>query len=215
MAETTETPTTQTEGATSSEAAATSLLTSTEAPATTEQPGEKPAAEAAKPAEGEKPAEEAAKSEGAPEKYVFTAPEGKEYDSAVLDSFSNAAKTANLTQDAAQKLLESMAPTLATRQQEQVDVIRAGWLEATKTDKEFGGDGLKENLAIAKKAVETYSTPELRKLLDDTGLGNHAEVIRLFFKVGKTLKEDSFVPGSPAGGSPDWGKIMYDKTPPA
>lgn len=210
MAETaTEAATTQTEATTSSEATSTSLLTSTEGEAKTETAGEK--TETAKTEEGTKTEE--TKVEGAPETYDFKAPEGKAYDSSVLDSFSNAAKAANLTQDAAQKLLESMAPSLATRQQEQVDAIRAGWLESTKTDKDFGGDKLQENLAVAKKAVEEFASPDLRKLLDDTGLGNHPEVIRAFLKIGKGMSEDKFVAGAakpPAQKST--AEVLYDKS---
>ena len=221
--QTTETPTTPTEG--TSEAAATNLLSSTEGAATTEQPGA--AAEAAKPAEaGAKPAEEVAKPaeqakpEGAPEKYEFKAPDGKQYDAAVLEPFSEAAKAANLTQDAAQKILETMAPKLAEHQQAQVEAVQSGWLEASKTDKEFGGDRLQENLAVAKRALDTFAPKNadgtvsgFRQLLDDTGLGNHPEVIRMLVKIGKAISEDGFVAGSPktsdAGGT---AAILYDKT---
>ena len=221
MAETTAAPTTPTEGATSTEAAAATLLSgtppaSTDTTATTGQQGEgtnAPAGEAAKPVEGAKPTDET-KPEGAPEKYEFKAPEGKEYDSAVLDSFSSAAKAANLSQDAAAKLLESMAPTLATRQAEQVKAIQTGWAEASKTDKDFGGEKLQENLAVAQKALTAFATPDLRKLLDETGLGNHPEVIRAFVKIGKGMSEDSFVAGkSGPMTETSTAALLYDKTP--
>jgi len=196
MSETTEQPTTPTEGSTSTEAAAETLLTSTETATTTEQPSGETGKEGEKPAETTKPAEEA-KPEGAPEKYEFKAPEGKEFDPAVIESFSAAAKEANLTQDAAQKLVEKMAPVLAERQAAQVKAVQEGWAEASKTDKEFGGAKLQENLAVAKKAIDTYASPELKTLLNETGLGNHPEVIRMLFKVGQSLKEDTFVSGTP------------------
>jgi hypothetical protein len=210
--QTTETPTTPTEGATSSEAAASSLLTSTEPAATPEQqPSEQPK-EGEKPAEGAKPAEEA-KPEGAPESYDFTAPEGKEYDAAVLEPFKAAAKEANLTQDAAQKLLDTMAPALAERQAEQVKAVQDGWLEASRSDKEFGGDKLQENLAVAKKGLDAYASPELKTLLNETGLGSHPEVIRFMFKVGQSTKEDSFVAGGTPKGAADITKSLYPNTP--
>lgn len=189
------------------EAAGTTLATATEVPVTQQQQGEKPGTQLN--AEGEKPVTEGkptteTKPEGAPEKYDFKAPEGKEYDSVVLDSFSEAAKEANLTQDAAQKLLEKVAPALATRQQEQVKAIQDGWAESSRSDKEFGGEKLKENLGIAKKALDQFSPnnadgskSEFRKLLDDTGMGNHPEFIRFMFRAGKAISEDSFVSGAP------------------
>lgn len=194
------------------EAAAATLLTSTEPVVKTEQPGEVKD-DAAKAAEEAARLAAEAKPEGAPETYEFKAPEGKEYDAAVLDTFSKAAKEANLTQDAAQKLLEGMAPALVERQLEQVKAIQTGWAEASKTDKEFGGDKLQENLAVAKKAVETYATPELRKLFDDTGLGNHPEVIRMLFKIGKGMSEDKFVAGGAPKGAADLAAKLYPNSP--
>lgn len=210
MSETTEQPTTPTEGSTSTEAAAASLLTGTETAATTQQ--QTATTEGAKPAEGTKPATEA-KPEGAPESYDFKAPEGKAYDAAVLEPFAAAAKEANLTQDAAQKLLDKMAPALVERQQTQVKAVQDGWLASSRVDKEFGGDKLAENLAVAKKGLDTYASPELKTLLNETGLGNHPEVIRLMFKVGQSLKEDSFVTGSATKGPADIAKSLYPNTP--
>lgn len=164
-----------------------------------EKPGEKPAAAASdKPAEGsEKPAEKPAAA--VPEKYEFKAPEGTEYDPEVLESFSAAAKEAGLTQDAAQKLIEKMAPALSARQADQIQAVHKEWQEGSKADKEFGGEHLPENLGVARKALDTFGTPELRKLLDETGLGNHPEVIRLLYRTGKAISEDKFVSGSPGG----------------
>jgi hypothetical protein len=146
---------------------------------------------------------------GAPEKYEFKAPEGKEYDPQVLESFSTAAKDANLSQEAAQKLIDSMAPALAQRQQAQVEEIHKGWLEAAKTDAEFGGEKLQENLGVAKKGYDRFASPALRELMDKTHLGNHPEVIRMFIKIGKELSEDKFVSGSAVTTEPDIAKRMF------
>ena len=94
-----------------------------------------------------------------------------------------------------------MAPALAERQQTQVKAVQHGWLESARTDKEFGGEKLQENLGIAKKAIDAYASPELKALLNETGLGNHPEVIRFVLKVGKSIKDDGFVAGSPNSAS--------------
>lgn len=135
---------------------------------------------------------------GAPEKYEFTTPEGHELDSEVLGQFSEAAKELDLSQDKAQLLLDKMAPAIAARQTQQIKAVQEQWANDARSDKEFGGDKLNENLSIAKKGLETYGTPELRTLLNDSGMGNHPEVIRFFVRVGKTISEDSVVPGSKA-----------------
>jgi len=42
-----------------------------------------------------------------------------------------------------------------------------------------------------------------------TGLGNHPEVIRAFYKAGKAISEDRFIPGSPKGAEMDMAKRMF------
>ncbi len=170
--------------------------------ATTQPATETQNADATKPADAVKPADskdaEGDKPAGAPEKYEFKAPEGKTFDPALIADFETVARELNMPQDAAQKLVETMGPKMAahfaTQQQDQFKTLNNTWVEATKSDKEFGGDKLNENLAVAKKALDATASPELRTLLNETGLGNHPEVIRHFIKVGKTLSQDTFVP---------------------
>jgi hypothetical protein len=140
---------------------------------------------------------------GAPEKYEFKAPEGQSFDANVLAQFEEVAREINLPQAEAQKMLDKIAPALA---QKQADIIKAAqdeWVASTKADKEIGGDKLDANLSVAKKALDTFGTPALRDLLNESGLGNHPEIIRAFYKAGKAISEDSFVPGGskPAGNS--------------
>lgn len=149
--------------------------------------------------------------EGAPEKYEFELPDGLRMDDVGLSAFSEVAKDLNLSQDAAQKMLDKMAPAMAERQAEAIRQVQTEWLEGAKSDKEFGGEKLNENLATAKKALDSFGSPELRTLLNETGLGNHPEIIRAFYRAGKAISEDKFVPatgGSPAG-SKDFAKSLY------
>ncbi len=153
------------------------------------------------------------KTAGAPEKYEFKAPEGTAYDPSVLESFAAAAKEANLSQEAAQKLVEKMAPAIAARQDDQVKAIRKEWQDASTADKEFGGEKLAENLGVARKALDAFGSPELRTLLDNTGLGNHPEVLRFMFRAGKAISEDKFVGGNARGtGASNPAAVLYDKT---
>jgi hypothetical protein len=134
--------------------------------------------------------------QGAPEKYEFQAPEGKEFDAEVIGQFSDIAKELNLSQEAAQKLVETMGPKIAERQMAQVEMVRNEWAQQAQADKEFGGDKLQENLAVAKKALDSFGSPELRALLNESGLGNNPEVIRFMYRAGKAISEDSFVGNS-------------------
>jgi len=171
-------------------------------------------------ADGTKPAEGAAEGDGtktddkpagAPEKYEFKAPENKAFDPDVISAYSEVAKELNLPQESAQKVLDVLAPKIAERYEarmlEAVQQQATTWREATTGDKEIGGAKLSENLAVAMKALDAFGSPELRKLLGaydaktnptGTGLGNHPELIRAFFKAGRAISEDKFVPGGKA-----------------
>lgn len=159
--------------------------------------------------EGQQADGDKAKLEGAPDKYEFKAPEGQEFDPDVLGEFSEAAKDANLSNDAAQKMLDRIAPAMAAKQAKVIEDGKAAWAESSKADKEFGGDKLNENLAVAKKARDAFGTPELKSLLDESGLGNHPEVIRFFFRAGKAISEDNFVGGGQGSTQPATAQKLY------
>ncbi len=128
--------------------------------------------------------------------YTFTTPEGVEFDAEVLKTYGEAAKELKLQPEAAQKLLEKVAPAMQERQSQQLEQMRNEWLEASKADKEFGGEKLTENLTVAKKALDAFGSPELRTLLNESGLGNHPEVIRFFLRAGKAISEDRYIGGN-------------------
>jgi len=101
---------------------------------------------------------------------------------------------------------------MAEKQQAQMEEIRNEWAESAKTDKEFGGDKLPESLMSAKKALEAFGTPELKTLLNESGLGNHPDVIRFMVRAGKAISEDGFVSGARgAAGSPT-AQNLYSKS---
>lgn len=218
MSETTGTAQTQTEAAASTQTSATetgtTLITAAETKteqATSEQTQTTETKTEAAKTEEKTEAKTETKVEGAPEKYEFTGAD--KFDTQVLGAFSEAAKDANLTQDAAQKLLDKVAPALQTRTDEQVKAVHQQWTEASTTDKEFGGEKLKENLGVARKALDQFGSPELRTFLDTTGLGSHPEVIRMLYRAGKAISEDGFVAGAPGGKSTvNAANVLYDNT---
>ena len=106
-----------------------------------------------------------------------------------------------------------MAPAIAERQQAALQAMTSEWAETSKADKEFGGEKLGENLAIAKTALDKFATPEFTKLLNDTGLGNHPEVLRVFYRAGKAISADTVVTGKQAPAPADRLAALYDNTP--
>lgn len=147
---------------------------------------------------------------GAPEKYEFKATEGLTFAPEVLGSFEGLAKELGLPQEAAQKVLDTMGPQIAAAQQAAIAKQQAEWTALSASDKEFGGEKLAENLAVAKKALDAVGSPELTQLLNDSGLGNHPEIIRAFLKVGKSISEGSFVSGGMSQkGAQDAASVLY------
>lgn len=165
--------------------------------------------------EGEKQegAEKAQKPEGAPEAYTdFTLPDGVELKGETAEAFKGLAKELNLTQDQAQKLADlgaKQAQEGISRQTEMLKAANAEWTAQSQADKEFGGESLHQNLSIARKAMDTFATPELRNLLTESGLGNHPEVIRMFYRTGKAISEDGFVGGRGTRGPKSDTEVFY------
>lgn len=141
-----------------------------------------------------------AKATGAPESYeTFKLPEGVQMDEAGLKSFSEFAKSMDLTQEAAQTFIEKLGPAMQARQMAVIETTRAGWLESLKTDKELGGDKFDESLTLADRGLKAVGSEALNKLLTESGLNKHPEIVRAFVKVGKEVSEDGkFVGGGAA-----------------
>jgi hypothetical protein len=132
---------------------------------------------------------------GAPEAYAdFDLPEGVTMDEALLESALPLFKELNLTQDQAQKLINLQAERVQagiTEQTEAFDQLMNGWREQSKNDKEFGGEKFDESIAVAQRAMDKFGTPELKDLMNDHGVGNHPEMIRFMYKVGRLTTEDN------------------------
>lgn len=175
------------------------------------EPGEKPGGE------GEAAGSEAGESEKAgesPETYAdFTLPEGVELDAAALEKAAPIFKELGLDQTGAQKLIDTYAEMVQAGAQRQVDSFnqtKQDWLEAAQGDKEIGGDKFDETVADAKVGLNKFGNPELKKLMNEFGIGNHPEVIRFMAKVGRLTKEDN--PGSigqNSGQAKDRVQLMY------
>ena len=152
---------------------------------------------------------------GAPDTYAdFAMPEGVEPDTAMIDLVSPIFKELGLTQDQAQKLVDFQAAQNKTGAENQVEAFNqmmTQWQTDSRSDNEIGGDKFDENVAIARTAVDKFGTPELKQLLTDHGVGNHPEMIRFMFRVGKLTRED--VPGegtnAPGNTPADRVSILY------
>jgi hypothetical protein len=142
---------------------------------------------------------------GAPEKFEFKRDENRApLKPELLTKLEAFARERNLSQKSADVLHvlgREVADAALEQVQETIEKTKADWEVQSKADKEFGGDQLDANLGVARKALEVHGTPELKALLNDSGLGNHPEVIRWMYRVGKTIKQDEHVTGTRQGES--------------
>lgn len=119
-----------------------------------------------------------------------------EMDKALLEKATPVLKELKLTNEQANKLAPVVLDVQERMLQQQADehkAMVAQWARDAEADKEIGGKNWKETQALAAKALDHFGAPkgsDFRKLLDDTGLGNHPTMIAMFRKVGASVKED-------------------------
>lgn len=162
--------------------------------------------EATTPDEGEGGEEKGEEPEGAPEKYEeFEVPEGYVMKDESLTQFQEYARERNLSQEQAQELINFHAENVQAIFKDQADAweqTRNDWIQSAKADKEFGGMQFNENMKHVAAAVKQFGTPELKNVLNESGLGDNPELVRFFYRVGKLVGEGEFHTGT-GGGSGD------------
>jgi hypothetical protein len=156
---------------------------------------------------GEETAEtEAAPEAVVPETYELAAPEGFEkLDPDAIAAATPVFKELGLTNEQANRLMpvagEFAKKIIAERDQQFLGQIldqRKAWLETARADAEIGGnnwDGTMRDAARFLDQMGAVKGSPLRVALDDSGFGNHPELIRVLAKGGKAIGEDDFVRG--------------------
>lgn len=190
---------------------------SEEAPvqATAEAPAEAPAEAAPAPApaeavsqlSAEAPVESAPAAEPeqpadpVPESYAdFTTDDGQHTIAAEdVPEFAATAKELGLSQDKARKVLMSLVPAFKGRFEKNLAAVQETWAQEARRDPEFGGDRYESSMKLANAAYRRWATPELAKLMNAAGLTRHPDFIRLFYRIGRSMSQDTGVAGQ---GSP-------------
>lgn len=152
--------------------------------------------------------------EVAPESYQdFTLSEGFTADVEVTGEFKTLAKELNLSQEKAQKLVDlqnKLFSKTTAEMSKRFDTIQNEWVNAAKNDPEYGGKDFDKNLGLAKKALDQFGNPALNKIIEQTGMGNNPEFIRLLVKVGKTISEDGVMTnGNSTAKETDPAKVLF------
>jgi hypothetical protein len=169
----------------------------------------------AKPAD-DKPADDKPADAVVPEKYEFVAPEGVALDTEVLTELEAFARSHKLSQADAQAIADlgvkaqsKWIAALGEAQKQQA----AQWVDALVKDPELGGTDHEEKKAIAALGAKALLTDADRKFADDSGLGNHPLFVRMAYRHGLLLQQDT-PPGKGGGentgGAPRVAKSIYN-----
>lgn len=141
-----------------------------------------------------------------PDKYEIKAPEGLEINQGAIDSLTPIFKKYGLSNEAVQEIANSYAPIIKAQFEESQKEAINQWNKETdawkaESLKILGADSKKE-LAYAAKIINKIGTKykaedgsegnKLRDILEETRVGNHPEVARMFIALGKLISEDSF-----------------------
>ena len=150
----------------------------------------------------------------APDTYEdFSLPEGFEPNSDTIGEFKELAKELDLSQETAQKLIAMQIKVQTQFQEAQIaewDKVQKKWEDSARNDKEYGGKSFETNLGFAKTALDKFASDEFRETLEETGMGNHPELIRFLVNIGKGIGEDDVMKdGTKPGGDKTASEIMF------
>lgn len=99
-----------------------------------------------------------------------------------------------LVQEGVEMAVQHAADFHAQRTQE--------WIDTFQQDSELGGteEQQQQSLSEAKRVAQALGGDALIQAIDDTGAGNHPEIIRAFFKLKDVIGEDGKVIVANSGG---------------
>lgn len=143
----------------------------------------------------------------------FSIPEGVTIDAPLMTEFVEFANSAKLTKEQANGLL-ALQQKYATASAEK---LQAGWetlqqemQTEVKSDPEVGGEKLAPTLDAIGKVLTKYPRAEqFRKLLTDTGAGNHVEAVKFMAWVAKHMNEGAPIVGAPSAGQQSLANRMF------
>jgi hypothetical protein len=158
-----------------------------------------------------------------PEKYDLKLPQGSLLDQSRIDKIAATARERGLSNEQAQAMIESENSAVSEFVQstapggklwtKQIDK----WEAEALADPEIGGSPEKfaESKAIAKKAFDKYAPEESKAFLNQTALGSHPALIKLFKRIGSAMKNDQTAHGqaNPVSAKPkSFEEVMYKNT---
>lgn len=164
-----------------------------------QEPAKAASANSGEPAKQEN-ASEVKDSTATSKEYTLKLPDESPLDDSAVERIAAKAKERGLTTEQAQELLNHESEAISSYAKAQSEAFKQavdGWKATIESDKELGGADYAKNAELAKRVVDRFATEDFKKALNETGFGNHPELFRVFFKIGKAMAEDQLVmPGA-------------------
>lgn len=133
-----------------------------------------------------------------PDPSIVPSLENTPFQAADYEVFKQLAHELNLSSEQVEKWLAFEKNCAQHHTQQAQDKKReqiAAWAQQTRA---MYGEKLDQEIAFALRAANTFGGPDLRELLEETGLGNHPVVIRTLSGIGRTISEDISAGGMPS-----------------
>lgn len=115
-----------------------------------------------------------------------------------LDAKGRMEALLGLQQKAAEEITKGMMDTWAKQQETDLAEIKTAY-----------GATLDATLVSCAKVLDTFGSPELRKVLDDTGAGNKKPVVDFLMKVAAQMTEGSHVAATAPQQGRDIARSLY------
>lgn len=140
----------------------------------------------------------------APDYSGLKVPDGSKLDVKRVEEIATWAKERSLDPKVAQDILtreHELVSSVEAARAAEVDGLKDRLLNDLKADKEMGGDKLNSYVEPARRLVDRFGNEAFKSALDQTGLGNHPELVRFLANIAKAVGEDKLVLPSANGGS--------------
>lgn len=133
-----------------------------------------------------------------PEDYVFE--EFSDSEDEGLSYFRDWSHQQGFTQDQAHNILGELNDIIVQGREQQMQERQTVFDKGMEAlQREWSGDAFEENMDLARRAFSQFATKEAVDLLEDSGLADHPEMVRLFHRMGSMMGEANLVMGQSSG----------------
>lgn len=148
-----------------------------------------------------------------PVKYELKLPEGSTLKPSRLEELAATYKDSGVPNEAVQALVEHESEAHAAWREGLKAEAKAqvtDWYKAAESDPEIGGAKFKESVNLANQVVNRFGSDALKAQLNESGLGNHPELMRMISRIGRAMAPDQLVvPGIQAPPEKSAADIFY------